>query len=214
MWALLLHSCSVHRMASSLSLQLATPLIPSVDAFCNPEADEDAHRVALNGVVLSLHRSGAGGFQSLLGGHLGPFLTNEDPKVRERGTLLCAEILARLPDLPLNSVAVTHFLAFFTARLADYPSVTPALAALRALVQHHAAELSTDSVAAVTRGVLTELPLHQAPRVMRQAALEMLAVLFQESRSLPGLTAMGGELIDLYCAAVTGEPLLMFVLEL
>ena len=92
------------------------PLPANVDLFCNSEKDSDVHREALNAVVIALHRAGLGGFEALIASHLGPYLTNEDPKLRERGTLLCAEVLTRLPELPLNTAAVDQFLAFFTAR--------------------------------------------------------------------------------------------------
>ena len=44
-------------------------------------------------------------------------------QVRERATQLLAELLARLPKLPLSSSSAARFAEFFASRLADYPSV-------------------------------------------------------------------------------------------
>jgi hypothetical protein len=66
-------------------------------------------RAALNGIVLSLHRGGAGAFESLLATPpLASLMTAEDPKVRERAAALCAEALTRLPRLPLPPASVAH----------------------------------------------------------------------------------------------------------
>ncbi|CAN0068719.1 unnamed protein product, partial [Hapterophycus canaliculatus] len=44
-------------------------------------------------------------------------------QVRERSTLLLAELLARLPKLPLSDASACRFATFFSSRLGDYPSV-------------------------------------------------------------------------------------------
>lgn len=45
-------------------------------------------------------------------------------QVRERATLLLAELLVRLPKLPLVPRSAARFASFFASRLADYPSVS------------------------------------------------------------------------------------------
>lgn len=55
---------------------------------------------------------------------LGPLLTVLcEMQVRERATLLLAELLTRLPKLPLSTASVSRFAEFFSSRLGDYPSV-------------------------------------------------------------------------------------------
>ncbi|CAN0417261.1 unnamed protein product, partial [Discosporangium mesarthrocarpum] len=44
-------------------------------------------------------------------------------QIRERATLLLAELLSRLPSLPLSAKSAAHLSCFFTSRLKDYPSV-------------------------------------------------------------------------------------------
>ncbi|CAN0173653.1 unnamed protein product [Scytosiphon promiscuus] len=68
---------------------------------------------------------------------MGEYLSNSDSKVRERSTLLLAELLVRLPKLPLSEASACRFAAFFSSRLGDYPSVVPALKALAGLLKNH-----------------------------------------------------------------------------
>src|SRR5690242_2823289 len=111
-----------------MSLQLDAPLTPAVDGFINPENDEAEHIKHLNTVLLQLHRNVK--FERLVA-DLGPYLTNSSDRTRQRATLLLAEILSRLPELPLSSTSLKHFSEFFCARLGDYPSVGPSLSSLK-----------------------------------------------------------------------------------
>ncbi|CAM9836875.1 unnamed protein product, partial [Choristocarpus tenellus] len=58
------------------------PLLPSVDAFINPEKDDESRIQSLNAVVLNIHRDGKGAFEGLVSTHMGDYITNEDPKAR------------------------------------------------------------------------------------------------------------------------------------
>jgi hypothetical protein len=91
-------------MAALFGLQLNAPLTPNVDIFCNPAKNADAQRTALNAIILSLNRGSQSSvsFQQLISGHLGSYLTN-------RGTLLCMEVLTRLPELNLSPPCVTSW---------------------------------------------------------------------------------------------------------
>eukprot|EP00752_Nemacystus_decipiens_P008715 g7777.t1 len=126
---------------ASFGLDLDSPLLPNVDRYINPTKDEDEHRSALNAVVVNIHRAGAGAFEGLVANNLGEYLSNSDAKIRERATLLLAELLARLPKLPLTAASAARFAAFFSARLGDYPSVVPALKALSGLLKNHSPAL-------------------------------------------------------------------------
>ncbi|CAN0565270.1 unnamed protein product, partial [Laminaria digitata] len=53
-----------------------------------------------------------------------PPINETREKVRERSTLLLAELLVRLPTLPLTGASAPRFAAFFSSRLGDYPSVS------------------------------------------------------------------------------------------
>eukprot|EP00904_Undaria_pinnatifida_P006781 jgi/Undpi1/3232/HiC_scaffold_15.g06606.m1 len=122
-------------------LSLDSPLLPNVDTYINPAKDEDVHRSALNAVVVNIHRAGPGAFENLVTEHMGEYLANPDAKVRERSTLLLAELLVRLPTLPLTGASASRFAAFFSSRLGDYPSVVPALKALSGLLKNHESAL-------------------------------------------------------------------------
>ena len=69
------------------------PLGPSIDGYVDPTADDQAHTRHLNAVVLHVHR-GSAGVTALVEG-AGAHLTSADEKVRERGTMLVAEVLQR-----------------------------------------------------------------------------------------------------------------------
>ena len=66
---------------------------------------------------------------------LEPHLTAIKDKERSRASLLLAKLLEGI-DQPLTPSQVHHFCVFFNSRLADYPSVAPALLALRVLVEN------------------------------------------------------------------------------
>ncbi|CAN0410518.1 unnamed protein product, partial [Ectocarpus sp. 12 AP-2014] len=139
---------------AAFGLSLDSPLLPNVDIFINPTKGEDEHRSALNAVVLNIHRAGAGAFEGLVTNQLGEYLSNSDSKVRERATLLLAELLARLPTLPLSAASAARFAGFFSSRLGDYPSVVPALKALSGLLKNHSPALfgGEDASAAAAGG--------------------------------------------------------------
>lgn len=50
---------------------------------------------------------------------LGPALTDASDAVRARGVLLLAEVLSRLPALPLDAPAAAALATFFRQRLRD-----------------------------------------------------------------------------------------------
>ena len=66
-----------------------------------------------------------------------PQLSSEDDKVRHRATLLLAEIFEEKTDMVMKPAVLHLFVVFFCNRLRDYPSLTPALSALIALLTHH-----------------------------------------------------------------------------
>ncbi|GLD97529.1 hypothetical protein PINS_up006219 [Pythium insidiosum] len=160
---------------------LDAPLQPAIDAFVNPENDDTAHKTSLNTVVMQVHRKVT--VESLIQS-LGVHLTSTDDKVRARGTLLLAEVLTRLPELPLSANAVQLLLTFFVDRLADFPSANACLQALLALLTNHAAHIPTAmTVVELIQRLVQVLHVPQLGQAMRkqcyllmQAALEMPSV--------------------------------------
>ncbi|CAN0072597.1 unnamed protein product, partial [Phaeothamnion confervicola] len=128
-------------------------------------------------------------------------------QLRERGTLLLAELLSRLTALPLAPASVPKLAEFFSARLADYPSVRPALTALAALLRHHETRLPEGAAAAtaasVADAVCTELVLPSVAQPIRQAGLELLRNLLAAPRLRAGLS--GTDMLPRLCEQMAGE---------
>lgn len=151
---------------------LDAPLAPAIDAFVNPENDDNVHKTSLNTVVMQVHRKVS--MEALIQA-LGMHLTNTDDKVRTRATQLLAEVLTRLPELPLTVNAVQLLMDFFADRLADYPSASACLQALLALESNHAKKIASP---AVTIGLIQKMVkvLHvpQLGQAMRKKCFELM----------------------------------------
>ena len=63
------------------------------------------------------------------------YLTSSDDKERNRATLLLARLLEGQQKM-LSASQIHHFCVFFNSRVADYPSLSPCLRALRGIVLH------------------------------------------------------------------------------
>jgi hypothetical protein len=71
---------------------------------------------------------------------LEPHLTTVKDKERNRASLLLARLLEEMSE-PLSPSQIHHFCIFFNSRLADYPSVSPSLLALRVLIEKQATHM-------------------------------------------------------------------------
>ena len=67
--------------------------------------------------------------------NLESYLTSTEDKERNRATLLLAKLL-ELQHKPLSASEIHHFCVFFNSRIADYPSLSPCLRALRGIIEH------------------------------------------------------------------------------
>lgn len=151
---------------------LDAPLEPAIDAFVDPENDENAHKTGLNTVVMQVHRQVT--VEALIQA-LGAYLTSGDDKVRARATLLLAEVLTRLPELQLSPAAVQLLLDFFGDRLADFPSASACLQALVALETHHTTKIpSPMSTVALVQKMSTSLHIPQLGQAMRKRCFEIM----------------------------------------
>ncbi|KAG7398582.1 mms19 nucleotide excision repair [Phytophthora boehmeriae] len=151
---------------------LDAPLAPAIDAFVDPENDENAQKTGLNTVVMQVHRQVS--METLIQA-LGAYLTNGDDKVRSRATLLLAEVLTRLPELQLAPSAVQLLMTFFADRLADFPSASACLRALLALETHHAAQVSSPrTTVALILKLGTTLHIPQLGQAMRKMCFDLM----------------------------------------
>lgn len=159
---------------------LDAPLEPAIDAFVDPESDENAHKTGLNTVVMQVHRRVT--VEALIQA-LGAYLTSGDDKVRSRATLLLAEVLSRLPELPLAPAAVQLLLDFFGDRLADFPSAGACLQALLALETHHAAKIASPlATLGLVLKMTTALHIPQLGQAMRKRCLEIMQLALAQPR--------------------------------
>ncbi|KAI9921212.1 hypothetical protein PsorP6_002384 [Peronosclerospora sorghi] len=158
---------------------LDAPLAPAIDAFVDPENDDATQKTGLNTVIMQVHRHVT---IEMLIQALGTYLTSADDKVRSRATLLLAEVLTRLPDLPLSPSAVELLLNFFTDRLADFPSVSACLRALVALETHHTAQISSPRTTVeliVKLGSTLHIP--QLGQAMRKMFFDLIQLALAQS---------------------------------
>lgn len=151
---------------------LDAPLAPAIEAFVEPENDDSVHKTSLNTVVMQVHRRVS--VEALIQA-LGPHLTSADDKRRARATQLLAEVLSRLPELPLTPNAVQLLLDFFADRLADLPSASACLQALLALASNHARKLpGAAAMLAVVQKMVAALHVPQLGQAMRKKCFELL----------------------------------------
>ncbi|RLN52256.1 hypothetical protein BBJ29_003494 [Phytophthora kernoviae] len=156
----------------AVMFSLDAPLAPAIDAFVDPENDENAQKTGLNTVVMQVHRQVS--MEALIQA-LGAYLTNGDDKVRSRATLLLAEVLTRLPELQLAPSAVQLLMTFFADRLADFPSASACLRALLALETHHAAQVSSPrTTVALILKLGTTLHIPQLGQAMRKMCFDLI----------------------------------------
>ncbi|CAI5714254.1 unnamed protein product [Hyaloperonospora brassicae] len=151
---------------------LDAPLAPAIDAFVDPENDDATQKTGLNTVVMQVHRQVP--IETLVQA-LGAYLTHDDDKKRFRATLLLAEVLTRLPELPLSPSAVELLVSFFSDRLADFSSAPACLRALVALETHHRAQGSSPRTAVdLVLKLGSSLHIPQLGQAMRKLCFELM----------------------------------------
>lgn len=105
--------------AASLRSQLGGSLKDDdFENFCNPDQDENVHLVCLNRIVMHTHREKD--IQGLIVKMQAQF-TSLDEGVRGRAALLFAQVLQKLPELPLNTSTLHFLIEFLSSRLSDFP---------------------------------------------------------------------------------------------
>src|SRR5690348_12220055 len=92
---------------------------------------------------------------------LGDSLSTLDNAKRARATLFLAELLTRLPELPLNRESVQFLLLFFCNRLQDYPCQSEVLRGLNALIRHHTLEAGDEQQ--ISRSIFAEVHVQAVP---------------------------------------------------
>lgn len=167
---------------------LDAPLAPAIDAFVNPENDDNVHKTSLNTVVMQVHRKVS--MEALIQA-LGQHLTSTDDKVRARATQLLAEVLSRLPELPLTVNAVQLLMDFFADRLADYPSASACLQALLALESNHAKKIASPAVTiTLVQKMVKSLHVPQLSQAMRKKCFELMQLALGQKHVVDVLVAV------------------------
>jgi hypothetical protein len=184
----------------------SAPLLAHIAAY----VDEPTTGVAsLNAIILAMY----GGKTSLSAVVATPtmaaFLTSVDEPPRRRATLLLAEVVNRVPALPLQPTDVSTLAAFFMGRLADAASVREALFGLVSLTKHHAlppptttstggdtamtpsasGSLAVDIVSALFAAVVVQ----QHSQSVRKFAYELLWRCATDAAHGPAVNALGAD---------------------
>jgi DNA repair/transcription protein MET18/MMS19 len=195
---------------SGLTLSPQPSLEEAVNCYCDPRAERDEHRDALNSILLQVHQAREGGFGQLLAGPLGPHLKCDEPKRRGRASLLIAEVLVRLSALPLSEEALGPIFEFLLARLGDTPSIESSLVGIRALFSaHHAPKLPACAASEVWQAVIVgkEWDLSSLPQPCRRAGMDLVESILQCPRDdfRLGILQGGRETITSFLRAGEGE---------
>jgi hypothetical protein len=94
------------------------PLEEAIVKFCDENESDTTHTECLNSIIILLNRTKD--IHGLVSG-MPAQLTSTDEGVRSRGALLLAEVLGRLPTLPLNQASTAYLVKFLCERMADFP---------------------------------------------------------------------------------------------
>mgnify|MGYP003387019871 FL=1 len=104
-----------------------------VSRFMEPTASEDEFECVFQEIYTSIAQDSTVLMSLIMS--LESYLTSSDDKERNRATLLLARLL-EMQHKPLSASQIHHFCVFFNSRMADYPSLSPCLRAIRGIVQH------------------------------------------------------------------------------
>eukprot|EP00208_Stichococcus_sp_RCC1054_P006442 CAMPEP_0206146916 /NCGR_PEP_ID=MMETSP1473-20131121/31783_1 /ASSEMBLY_ACC=CAM_ASM_001109 /TAXON_ID=1461547 /ORGANISM="Stichococcus sp, Strain RCC1054" /LENGTH=125 /DNA_ID=CAMNT_0053543643 /DNA_START=54 /DNA_END=427 /DNA_ORIENTATION=+ len=120
---------------------MAAPMpVPEVQAYTAPNSSEEEQQASLDTLV-SRMRAGTPSPRDLIAG-MAAQLTSEDDRVRTRGCMLFAQVLAAAPELFAADSDVQTAADFLSARLADRVSARAALTGCLALLQRKGARVA------------------------------------------------------------------------
>eukprot|EP00510_Aplanochytrium_minuta_P000332 CAMPEP_0184023124 /NCGR_PEP_ID=MMETSP0954-20121128/11123_1 /TAXON_ID=627963 /ORGANISM="Aplanochytrium sp, Strain PBS07" /LENGTH=1147 /DNA_ID=CAMNT_0026305847 /DNA_START=93 /DNA_END=3536 /DNA_ORIENTATION=- len=194
----------------------------ALEAYCEGFKDEpgengDSKRTKtdhLNVIVLNIHRGDFVDYTTLISKYLGPYLTNENSYIRARSTLLLAELLERLPDLPMNEKMLKSLVTFFVERMkSDYDSSPACLLALKSVMQNKSRKelllqlAKTDSMNVIEYMMSTMLTAHHVPALgqsYRYKIYDNIAMLVEDQSYLEYITS-GDTLVKQFTDAMEEE---------
>nr|CCA16220.1 MMS19 nucleotide excision repair protein putative [Albugo laibachii Nc14] len=188
--------------------QLDAPLSPAIKKFIDSGASNDeetGQKTSLNAVVMHTHRIGS--IETLIQ-ELEPYLTDDcNDFARARATLLIAEVLTRLPDLPLSGNRIQVLNNFFCARLDDPPSIPASFQALLALQKHHSTEIPDSENMELVIRISDTLHVPQLNQPMRKRYYELVYLVIQQERMQKALSRsqQAQVFIRSFLNAMTGE---------
>lgn len=188
--------------------QLDAPLSPAIAKYIDIGAsndDETSQKTSLNAVVMHTHRTGS--IETLIQ-ELELYLTDDsNDSARARATLLIAEVLTRLPDLPLTENRIKVLTNFFCERLDDTPSIPASFQALIALQKHHNTKISDSESIDLIIQISDSLHVPQLNQSMRKRYFELVQFVTQQERMQKALSNSDRAqlFITSFLNAMTGE---------
>ena len=189
-------------------MQSVDSLREAIDGFCSVHVDASREEYAKHlNVILVQVASGRGpDLSKLVTKHLGAFLTHHDSNVRMRAVLLLAELLQRLPELPINRKSGASLCGFFAERIeSDYDSAIPCFLALKSLLKGRSS-VFVDQPVVVDKVVKSVLGSHHIPSMaqsFRYGAYELVGVLLEVYAEVVRRHGMG--FVRLFVEAMDGE---------
>ena len=191
-------------------MQSVDSLREAIDGFCSVHADASREEYAkhLNVILVQVATGSGLDLSKLVTQHLGGYLTHHDSNVRMRSVLLLAELLQRLPDLPINAKSGASLCGFFAERLeSDYDSAIPCFLALKSLLKSRPSVFK-EQPTVVEKIVRSTLQAHHIPSMaqsFRYGAYELVSVLLEEEAYFPLIRRQGFEFVQQFVNAMDGE---------
>lgn len=179
-----------------------------VATYVRLDSTAGERKEALNFLVIGLHRQAL--TLRMVVQMLGDSLTTFDDGKRARAVLFLAEVLTRLPQLPLNRESIQFLLLFFCNRLQDYPCQSEVLRGLHALIQHHTLEAGNFLFAKikgdeqqVCRSIFAEVHVQSVPLRERLFVFEIFDILL--SKYVKNLAKMGLDFVGGYLRGIVQD---------
>lgn len=135
---------------------------------------------------------------------IGQMLTSTDNLIRRRATQLLFLLVSEKAAESLARPQQLAIVQFFSARLADFPSVEPALGALRFLVTEYDS-IAADAAPVVCAGMFDNLNITDMEQKLRQLCFGLLETLLSRQDTLEALVAQGPAFVSGFIESMEGE---------
>ena len=162
-------------------IALTQSLEEALEDFTNPDTKETKRKTALNTVLLKVNAE-----RNILNfmTKLEKYLTNDDTIIRQRGILVIARVIERLPDMKINGNQMKHIMTFIIKRFKDYVCENEVLLCVYAVYKNHLSVITDDMLVEMMSTMFNSANLQGNSQETRQKIYEMLLNLYDTKKEL------------------------------